>query len=114
MNKVTNYVMQLIRTYTPMGVGLVLGWLSRKTGFIVDEQTEIAAVLFFTGILMAVYYFLVSLLEKFVLPRLGPISWLLLDFRKGNTAPVYPDAVEATVVPSAKEVASGAEVKPVS
>lgn len=96
--KVNDYVYSLIRTYVPVVVGLVLGWLARKYDIVIDGGTSTAWVLATSAILIALYNGVVRALESFIVPKLGAISWFLGDFRKGNTAPVYPDATETIVL----------------
>lgn len=66
-------ITSLIRTYVPLGVGIALSWLSRKVGFIVDEQSQLTLTTVFTGFATAAYYTVARLLEK-VNPKFG---WLL-------------------------------------
>ena len=92
----SNIIFSFIRTMVPNIVAGVLVWVSRKTGFIVDEDMKATATMYAYGIVFGLYYLAARLLETYVKPK---FSWFLGDFRKGMTAPVYPDAVETTVLP---------------
>lgn len=75
-----NYVPSLIRTYTPIGVGLVAGWLATR-GLHLDPPAQAAVTAVATAVISAAYYAAVRALEvKF--PALG----LLLGKR---AQPVY-------------------------
>ena len=64
-----NYIVSLIRTYVPIGVGAVLSWLLTKNVQI-DSETQTGLVIGITGMLQGLYYALVRILEvKF--PFLG-------------------------------------------
>lgn len=63
----------LIRTYVPVGVGVVLTLLARKYGVVIDDSISTSLTTGLAGLVSAVYYAVVRVLEaKF--PRLG---WLL-------------------------------------
>lgn len=96
----TNLLFSFIRTIVPNVVAGVLVWASRKTGFIFDENMKATATMYAYGIVFGLYYFGIRLLETYVKPK---FSWFLGDFRKGMTAPVYPDPVETTVLPPAQQ-----------
>jgi hypothetical protein len=85
-----DYILSLIRTWTPIAVGAVLSWLAAR-GLSLDEQATYGLTAFLTGLGGAVYYALVRALET-RWPALGR----LLGAKR---APVYeapvPDAVRA-------------------
>lgn len=62
-----------IRTYVPIVVGTALTYVSRKTGFVVDEDAAASVTMLIAGIVTAAYYTLVRMIER-VNPKLG---WLL-------------------------------------
>lgn len=63
----------LVRTFTPIIVGAVLGWFT-TAGITLDSEFEGAVTLLVSGVLSGVYYVAVRLLETYVAPRFG---WLL-------------------------------------
>lgn len=63
----------LVRTFTPIIVGTVLGWFV-AAGITVDPEFEKAFTLLISAVLSGVYYVGVRLLETYVTPRFG---WLL-------------------------------------
>lgn len=66
-------VAAFIRTYVPVGVGLVLTLLARKYGVVIDDTISTSLTTGLAALVAAVYYAVVRLLEaKF--PKLG---WLL-------------------------------------
>lgn len=62
-------VPSLIRTYVPILVGQVAAWLALK-GVQLDDATVVAATAALSGLLSAVYYLVVRLLEQ-KFPQLG-------------------------------------------
>ncbi len=62
-------VPSLIRTYVPILVGQVAAWLALK-GVQLDDATVVAATAALGGLLSAVYYLVVRLLEQ-KFPQLG-------------------------------------------
>lgn len=62
-------VPSLIRTYVPILVGQVAAWLALK-GVQLDDATVVAATAALGGLLSAIYYLLVRLLEQ-KFPQLG-------------------------------------------
>lgn len=73
-----------LRTYVPVGIGLVLTLLARKYGVVIDDTISTSATVGLSGVVVAAYYAVVRGLEaKF--PKLG---WLL-GF-KGQ--PTYPES----------------------
>lgn len=63
----------LVRTFTPIIVGAVLGWFT-TTGITLDDQFEGAITLLISGALSGVYYVAARLLEVYASPKFG---WLL-------------------------------------
>jgi len=85
-NAISNLLLSVIRTIVPAVVSGVVAWLAAHGGIIVDEQTKAGLIVLFSGVLFAVYYFVVRMLETYVAPQ---FSWFLGDFRKGMSAPIY-------------------------
>lgn len=68
-----NYFSSLIRTWVPVGIGVVIAWLSAKVGFVLDESSQVGLTAGATGFTIALYYAIVRWAEvKF--PQIG---WLL-------------------------------------
>jgi len=63
------FVTSLIRTYVPILVGQVAAWLALK-GVQLDDQTVVAATAALGGLLSAVYYLVVRLIEQ-KFPQIG-------------------------------------------
>lgn len=83
-------VIAQIRTIVPIAVGALLTWLATKFKIVIDEQTQTQLVLGLQGLITAVYYSVVRILED-RFPQLG----ILLGSTK---KPVYFNAVDAGVV----------------
>lgn len=73
----SDFLTSLIRTYVPIAVGAVVSWLATR-GINLDSAAAAGLASFLTGILSAVYYLAVRLLEK-KFPQLG---WLLGSAKK--------------------------------
>lgn len=73
----SDFVISLIRTWTPVLVGSLLAWLAGK-GLEIDPADAAGLITALTGIFIAAYYLLARLIEKW-LPALGG---LLLGSRK--------------------------------
>lgn len=99
-NPAKNLAFSFIRTIVPLIVTWVIGFVTDNFGPLVDDSTRTELTLIVYGLAFGLYYLVVRLIETYVTPR---ISFLLGDFRRGFTEPVYPDAVETTVVPPAVE-----------
>lgn len=93
---VQNVLFSLIRTYVPYIVSAVAAWLASRWDFILDEQMKTGLVLFIAGVVFGIYYAVVRVVETYVAPK---FAWFLGDFRKGLTVPVYPDSIEAVIIP---------------
>ena len=63
----------IVRTFTPIIVGSVVGWFVTR-GVPLDGEFSGLLTLVVSGILSAVYYVAVRLLETYVTPKFG---WLL-------------------------------------
>lgn len=61
--RASDVIPSLIRTYVPLGVGVVASWLATR-GFGLDAQTQAGLVALLTGVLTALYYTGVKLLEQ--------------------------------------------------
>ncbi|WP_216651518.1 hypothetical protein [Actinomadura litoris] len=81
----SDYIVSLIRTWVPVGVGAVLTWLAAKAGIVVDEDTGKGAMLVATALMIAAWYALARAVEK-AFPQLGSVL-VALGVSK---APVYP------------------------
>jgi uncharacterized membrane protein (DUF441 family) len=68
-----SYITSIIRTWVPILVGSVISWLATR-GLSLDKDTADAATVAATGIIIALYYVVVRLFEKYVSPKFG---WLL-------------------------------------
>jgi len=64
-----NYFTSLIRTVVPIVVGALVTWLV-TLGVQIDAETQTGLIVGLTGLLTAVYYTVVRLLEK-KWPKLG-------------------------------------------
>lgn len=64
-----DYIISLIRTVVPIGLGIVVAWLA-NVGVDIDETEVIQAV---TGVVIALYYGLVRALET----KFPWIGWFL-------------------------------------
>lgn len=95
---IRNLIFSFVRTWAPIVVGGVLSWLAVHAKLVVDEQTKAGLVILFTGLFQGVYYFAARMLETYVSPK---FSFMVADVRKGDSAPIYPDPTETTVVPAA-------------
>jgi len=62
-----------IRSVVPIIVGALASWLAAKTGFVIDEASQVGLVTAFTGLLSGLYYVIVRWLET-KQPQFG---WLL-------------------------------------
>lgn len=56
-------VVSFIRTYVPIAVGSLISFLATK-GLDIDGQASQGLIVFLTGLLIAVYYGVVRLLER--------------------------------------------------
>lgn len=81
----SNYVLSLIRTWTPVGVGSLLGWLATH-GLNLDPETQAGLIALLTAVAIAVYYAVVRKLEE----RWPAIGRIFLGLGAGKT-PVYAD-----------------------
>lgn len=68
----SDLIPSLIRTYVPLIVSFALAWLARTWGFIIDEESTAAAHTLVMGVVFAVYYTLVRVLER-KLPWVGTL-----------------------------------------
>ena len=67
-----NTMIGLIRTWVPIVVGGFFSWLATQ-GLALDAETQAGAIVALTGIIQAVYYTLVRLLEQ----QWPAAGWLL-------------------------------------
>lgn len=73
----SDFVTSFVRTYVPIAVGTIISWLATK-GINIDPQASAGLVAFLTGLIIAVYYGAVRLLEK----KFPQIGWLLGSVKK--------------------------------
>lgn len=59
----TDYVLSLIRTYVPVGVGASLTWLAMHFNIVLDADMSTTAATVATALVVAGYYGLVRALE---------------------------------------------------
>lgn len=76
-----NFVTSLVRTYVPIFVGSIFSYLAVKYGLVVDGDIQNQLVAGLTGVVIAVYYLVVRLLER----RFPEVGILLGSTQK----PVY-------------------------
>ena len=60
---VNNFVISQIRTYVPILVGALIAWLATM-GLNLDTDTQSGLVIFLTGALQALYYFVARVIER--------------------------------------------------
>jgi hypothetical protein len=78
----SDQIVALIRTWTPMAVGTALAWLAVHLGIVVDEQTSTTVAMLAVTILSAAYYAVARWLER---------RWPAFGRLLGRAAaPVYP------------------------
>lgn len=58
-----DYVLSLVRTWVPVGVGAVLSWLAVRFGIVVPEDISTEVTVGLTAVVVAVYYGIVRALE---------------------------------------------------
>lgn len=63
----------IVRTFTPIIVGAVVGWFTTQ-GIALDDGFEAALVIVITSVTSGIYYIAVRLVETYVSPKFG---WLL-------------------------------------
>lgn len=67
-----NFLLSLIRTYVPIGVGLALTWLASTLKVVIDPSSQAGLVALCVAALSAGYYLLARLLER-QFPWLGAL-----------------------------------------
>lgn len=60
----SDYVLSLVRTWVPIGVGAVLSYVAVRWGIVVPEDISTELTVGLTGIVIALYYGIVRALEK--------------------------------------------------
>jgi uncharacterized membrane protein (DUF441 family) len=60
----SDHFLALIRTWVPVGVGVVLAWLAARAGVVLDESSSAALASGVTGLAAAAYYALARVLES--------------------------------------------------
>ncbi len=76
----SDFVTSLIRTYVPIGVGAVVGYLLTK-GIEIDANAQLGLITFLTAVSQGVYYLVARIIEARQ-PSLGGI--LLGSSKKPN------------------------------
>jgi len=61
---ISNFAISIIRTYVPIGIGLVLTWVASSLRIVIDPSSQAGLVALCVAVLSAGYYFLARLLEK--------------------------------------------------
>ena len=85
-----DYLVSLIRTAVPAGVGLALAWLARETGIVLPEDLSAELTLAAAGAAIGAYYAAVRALE---------VRWPWVGRLLGSRRqPVYVRPGEAVVV----------------
>jgi uncharacterized membrane protein (DUF441 family) len=79
----SDYLISLIRTWVPVGIGSALAWLA-TFGVDLDADTQAGLVVTLTAVVIAVYYAVVRKLEQ----RWPAIGRVLLGLGAAKT-PVY-------------------------
>lgn len=59
-----DYLISLIRTAVPVGIGAVLAWLASRAGIVLDDDSSAGLVAAAVGLTVAAYYALVRALES--------------------------------------------------
>lgn len=59
-----DYVLSLVRTWVPIGVGAVLSYIAVRWGIVVPEDISTELAVGLTGVVIALYYGIVRALEK--------------------------------------------------
>ncbi len=81
---VSGYLTSLIRTWVPIGIGLVLTWLAEHFNIVLDSNSQAGLSALAVAVLTAGYYALVRLLEH---------KWPKIGILLGKAAkPVYQKA----------------------
>jgi hypothetical protein len=80
----SDYLISLIRTWVPVGIGAALTWLATRLGIVLDEDTSAQAAVVATVLVVAVYYAVVRKLEQ----RWPAIGRVLLGLGAAKT-PTY-------------------------
>lgn len=93
-------VIGLVRTWVPIGVGAVFGWLATN-GLEVDPETQAASIIAITGLIQALYYGIARLLES----RYPALGWLLGSAHTPTYSPVEPEIRYIEVEVPAKKAA---------
>lgn len=60
----SNYAISSIRTYVPIGIGLLLTWLASSLHLVIDPSSQAGLVALCVAVLTAAYWTLVRLIEK--------------------------------------------------
>jgi TRAP-type C4-dicarboxylate transport system permease small subunit len=67
---VSDYIVSLVRTYVPVGVGVALTFLARELGVVLDEDTSAMAATVSVALVSAAWYAAARALEA-RFPALG-------------------------------------------
>lgn len=61
---ISNFVISNIRTYVPIGVGLLLTWLASSLHVVIDPSSQAGLVALCVAVLSGAYYTLARLIER--------------------------------------------------
>lgn len=80
-----DFIVSLVRTWVPVGIGAVLTWLATNYNIVVPDDASSSLVVGVAALVIAIYYALARAVEK-AFPALGK---LLVGLGIGK-APQYP------------------------
>lgn len=83
-----DYVVSLIRTWTPIAIGSALAWVAVHFGLVLSEDTSVPVTVAVVGIVTAVYYAVARAAEK----RWPAVGRILLALGLTKSAPTYEKA----------------------
>jgi hypothetical protein len=83
-----DYMVSLIRTWVPVGVGAALTWLATEAGIVLDENTSAMGAVFAVALVTAAYYALARAVE-----RAWPVAGSVLVALGIAKAPTYPERI---------------------
>lgn len=89
----SDYLLSLIRTAVPAGVGALLAWLGSRWGIVLDDQASVALTAAVVALAVAGYYAIARVIEH-RFPRLGRLL-VGLGARTPTYPPPVPEAVQA-------------------
>jgi hypothetical protein len=93
-----DYIVSLIRTVVPVGVGAGLAWLARETGIVLDEETGAMATVVAVALCIGAYYALARAVEQ----RWPGLGRVLVALGAGSAPAYAPKAMRGRAEPSAR------------